>query len=103
MGAWWYGTRNEFINENSESISEKLNSVATDEGWSIEIAQKEEWRKSIQLLREHAFDDEVELLRLALKSAELKTIHGVLLEYDFRRTRSTYGCGLVVWFTHHRH
>ena len=85
MGAWWYGTRNEFINENSESISEKLNSVATDEGWSIEIAQKEEWRKSIQLLREHAFDDEVELLRLALKSAELKTIHGVLLEYDFRR------------------
>ena len=85
MGAWWYGTRKEFINENSESISEKLNSVATDEGWSIEIAQKEEWRKSIQLLREHAFDDEVELLRLALKSAELKAIHGVLLEYDFRR------------------
>jgi hypothetical protein len=85
MGAWWYGTRNEFINENSESISEKLNSVATDEGWSIEIAQKEEWRKSIQLLREQAFDDEVELLRLALKSAELETIQGVLLEYDFRR------------------
>ena len=85
MGAWWYGTRSEFINENSESISEKLNSVATDEGWTIEIAQKEEWRKSIQLLREHAFDDEVELLRLALKSTELKPIHGVLLEYDFRR------------------
>jgi len=85
MGAWWYGTRNEFINENSESISEKLNSVATDEGWSIEIAQKEEWRKSIQLLQEQAFDEPIELLRLALKSAELKTIHGVLLEYDFRR------------------
>jgi hypothetical protein len=85
MGAWWYGTRSEFINENSESLSEKLNSVATDEGWSIEIAQKEEWRKSIQLLQEQAFDEPIELLRLALKSAELKTIHGVLLEYDFRR------------------
>lgn len=85
MSAWWYGTRSEFINENSESISEKLNSVATDEGWSVEIAQKEEWRKSIQLLQEQAFEEPIELLRFALKSTELKSIHGVLLEYDFKR------------------
>ena len=40
MSAWWYGTRCEFVDITSDEIAEKLNSVATDDGWKVEIEQK---------------------------------------------------------------
>ena len=85
MSAWWYGTRSEFVDITSDEIAEKLNSVATDDGWKVEREQKTEWRESISLLRKQAFEEPIELLRDALRSKDLNRIDGVLLEYDFRR------------------
>ena len=85
MSAWWYGTRSEFVDITSDEIAEKLNSVATDDGWKVEREQKTEWRESISLLRKQAFEEPIEILRDALRSKDLNRIDGVLLEYDFRR------------------
>ena len=85
MSAWWSGSRSDFVKETSKGIAEKLNSVATDEGWNIERDQKIEWTESIDLLQKQAFGEPIELLRDALNTSELKIIDSVILEYDFRR------------------
>ena len=85
MSGWWIGSRDEFLTESPDDIAEKLNSVATSDGWKIEPEQRTEWKESISLLRAQAFDDPIGILREALRTEQLDCIDSVVLEYDFRR------------------
>ena len=85
MPGWWRGSREQFLNESPDDITGKLWKVATSDGWNIEHEQATEWRESISLLRTHAFDDPVDILRNALRTDQLEYIDSVILEYDFRR------------------
>jgi len=86
MSGWWSGSREDFLSISAEEISNKLSGEANREGWDIETEQKEEWDQTIGLLQNQVFTKQgVEILRDALASDKLSFIHGVILEFDFRR------------------
>jgi len=86
MPGWWSGSRDEFLSILPEEISNKLSGEANREGWDIESEQKEEWDQTIGLLQSQVFRNQgVEILREALASDKLSFIHGVILEFNFKR------------------
>ena len=62
-----------------------FSSVAHLDGWKVEPEQAIEWKESISLLRNQAFDEPIEILRQALRDEQLDCIESVVLEYDFKR------------------
>ena len=86
MPGWWRGSREQFLSASPPEISDQLSGRANREGWDIEQEQKEEWDRTIGLLQNEVFRNQgVEILREALASDKLSFIHGVILEFDFRR------------------
>ena len=85
MSGWWSGTRDEFLKQTPQDITGALARVATHDGWQIESAQTEEWTRSVTLLQEQVFDKPLTILKAALSSEHLSSIHGVVFEYDFKR------------------
>ena len=86
MSGWWSGTREEFLSSLPDEISDQLSGRANRDGWDIEREQMTEWRETVGLLQNQVFRNQgVEILREALASDQLGCIHGVVLEFDFRR------------------
>ncbi|SVB75321.1 uncharacterized protein METZ01_LOCUS228175, partial [marine metagenome] len=86
MPGWWSGSREDFLSAVPDEISDQLSGEANRDGWEIEREQMTEWRETVGLLQNQVFRNRgVEILREALASDELGCIHGVVLEFDFRR------------------
>ena len=49
--AWYYGTREEFLSTQIDTIANQLAGRAAAESLDIEAAQAEEWRQSVDVLQ----------------------------------------------------
>jgi len=86
MPGWWSGSREDFLSAVPDEISDQLSGEANRDGWEIEREQMTEWRETVGLLQNQVFRNRgVEILREALASDKLGCIHGVVLEFDFKR------------------
>jgi hypothetical protein len=91
---WYFGTREEFLETNSEVIAGKLASRANEESLDIEAAQQEEWLQSVNLLQK-SLSEKIPILKEALIAPGGEKITGVILEYDFRRRGLRMDCLLL--------
>ena len=92
--AWYSSTREEFLKASTEDIADKLNGRAGDENLDIESAQRDEWRKSVDLLQKN-LGERIPLLRQALAAPGCEAIHDVILEFDFHRRGLRMDCLLL--------
>jgi len=92
--AWYYGTREEFLAEQKDVISNHLAGRAADESLAIEPAQTEEWRQSIEILQRN-LDERIPILREALLAPGCESVRHVVLEFDFRRRGLRMDCLLL--------
>lgn len=91
---WYFGTREEFLNTNSEEIAGRLASRANEECLDIEAAQQQEWVQSVNLLQKN-LEEKIPIIQEALVAAEGEEITAVVLEYDFRRRGLRMDCLLL--------
>jgi len=91
---WYFGTREEFLNTNSEEIAGRLASRANEESLDIEAAQQEEWVQSVNLLQKN-LGERIPIIQAALVAPEGEEITAVILEYDFRRRGLRMDCLLL--------
>lgn len=93
-GAWYSETRVQFLQTPVKDIADHLAGRAVEENWEIESDQKEEWEKSVQLLRS-SLDERVWTLQRALQDSCCEAVHDVILEFDFRRRGLRMDCVLL--------
>lgn len=91
---WYFGTREEFLNTDSEEIAGRLASRANEEGLDIEAAQQEEWVQSVNLLHT-TLGERIPIIQEALTAPGGEEITGVILEYDFKRRGLRMDCLLL--------
>ena len=92
--AWYFGTREEFLSESKDSITNQLAGRAVDEGLETEPQQGEEWRASVEILQ-RSLDERIPILRQALTTPACQSIRHVILEFDFRRRGLRMDCILL--------
>jgi len=92
--AWYEGTREQFLATSKDAISNQLAGRAADESLEIEPAQRDEWRRSVELLQ-NTLDERIPILRDALKAPGCELIKHVILEFDFRRRGLRMDCVLL--------
>lgn len=92
--AWYFGTREEFLKTPQNEIANKLAGRAAAESLQIELAQSQEWNRSIGLLQK-SLDERIPILLDALKSPGCEAIRHVILEFDFRRRGLRIDCLLL--------
>jgi hypothetical protein len=92
--AWYYGTREEFLDENKDDIANKLAGRAAAESLDIESAQAEEWRLSVDVLQQ-SLDERIPILRQALLAPGCEAVRHVILEFDFHRRGLRMDCLLL--------
>lgn len=92
--AWYAANRETFLKESTETIAAKLLGAAAEDGWKVEPEQHEEWKSSIFILKNelNAASSKVEIIKEAIRQLEPEFIHGVVLEYDFRRRGLRIDC-----------
>jgi hypothetical protein len=92
--AWYVGTREEFIEASKEHIANQLAGRATDESLEIEPSQREEWKRSVDLLQT-TLNKGIPILREALTDPKCEAVKHVILEYDFHRRGLRMDCLLL--------
>jgi hypothetical protein len=93
-GAWYFGTRKEFLQTPTITIANQLAGRAADESLNIEDYQAEEWRQSVDLLQKN-LDERIPILQQALMAPGCEAIRHVILEFDFRRRGLRMDCLLL--------
>jgi hypothetical protein len=86
--AWYEASREKFLEQTREEISDSVHRTAVSSGWFIEPEQLEEWQREVELLHHGLgkhLKEPVKALHQALTSPALVSIRHVILEYDFRR------------------
>ena len=92
--AWYDGTRQQFLATPKDAISNQLAGRAADESLEIESAQRDEWRRSVELLQK-SLDERIPILREALMVPGCELVRHVILEFDFRRRGLRMDCVLL--------
>ena len=92
--AWYEGTRQQFLATPKDAISNQLAGRAADESLEIEPAQRDEWRRSVELLQK-SLDERIPILREALMVPGCELVRHVILEFDFRRRGLRMDCVLL--------
>ena len=92
--AWYEGTRQQFLATPKDTISNQLAGRAADESLEIESAQRDEWRRSVELLQK-SLDERIPILREALMVPGCELVRHVILEFDFRRRGLRMDCVLL--------
>jgi hypothetical protein len=92
--AWYFGTREEFLNEPKDKIADQLAGRAVGAGLETEPAQDDEWRSSVEMLQ-RSLDERIPILRKALISPSCEAIRHVILEFDFQRRGLRMDCILL--------
>lgn len=92
--AWYFSSREEFLEQTQDSIAGQLAVRAADESLEIESFQSEEWRRSVDLLKQ-TLDQRIPVLREALMAPECQQIEHIILEFDFHRRGLRMDCLLL--------
>jgi len=92
--AWYEGTRQQFLTTPKEAISNQLAGRAADESLEIEPAQRDEWRRSVELLQK-SLGERIPILQEALMTPGCESVRHIILEFDFRRRGLRMDCVLL--------
>ena len=93
--AWFDSTKPKFVEMKPQQIVDRLASEGTSQHFTIEKEQLKEWKKSVNILQgfeNSSKKESLHLLKTVLSNPVLEEIHGVVLEYDFRRRGLRMDC-----------
>lgn len=92
--AWYEASREEFLSSPTDRIADQLAGCAAAESLTIEVAQTEEWRRSVAILQMN-LDERLPVIRSLLSGPGSEAIRHVILEFDFRRRGLRLDCVLL--------
>ena len=96
--AWYASTRQDFLAATTEGVANQLAGRAASDGWHIHPDQVEEWRSSVDILRQRLSTRpprQLAMLNHALQEAGSHPVDHVVLEYDLRRRGLRMDCVLL--------